>query len=565
MIPRPVWGEPEGTGTPLRPGSGSPAKPAGRLTRFRITAHDYGLRRPRFGALGAKPNLALRPSEAHTIPDIRTSYDPFALGGCPPKEALMRNLLEERFRRIAPKADFVSLRYLDEQDQSIFMRQNVLQPITTYRDIGAMITVFDRGGIGYAATADLTEDGLRRAADQALGWARKTAGICVTDFSKIKMPRPQAEWNSPVRIPWDSVSVQEKIEWLRLESERLKTDPRIVDWWAAISQIQCESMYFTSDGGAGVQKFSYVVPYLQVVASEGAEALVRTLGGRGCCRQGGLEVLDQVGFRTAAPQIASDALELLAAPNCPSGPMDVVIDPDQMILQIHESIGHPLELDRILGDERNYAGTSFVTPDMFGAYQYGSELLNICYDPSRPEQFASYGFDDDGLPAQREYIIRRGILERPLGGVISQARAGLPGVANSRASTWNRPPIDRMANLNLEPGTSTLEELISGVEKGIFVKTNCSWSIDDSRNKFQFGCEWGRLIENGKLTQVVKKPNYRGISATFWRSLDGVGNDSTFQILGTPNCGKGEPNQVIRVGHASPACRFRKVEVFGGV
>jgi predicted Zn-dependent protease len=477
----------------------------------------------------------------------------------------MQAVLQERFRRILPQADFVSLRYVDERAQTVLMRQGVLQPITLARDTGAMITVMDRGGLGYAATSDLTEDGLRRAAERAKGWAARSAGLCVTDFSKIEMPHPTAEWRSPVKVPWNSVSLEEKIDTLKRESERLKVDSRIVDWWVAISQVETETIYLTSNGGQGVQQFSFIIPYMLAAASEGSETQVRTLGGRGCCRQGGLEVLDQIGFRQVAPQIAGDALELLSAPNCPSGTMDLVIDPDQMILQIHESVGHPLELDRILGDERNYAGTSFVTMDMFGKYQYGSELLNIVYDPTRPEQFASFGIDDDGLPARKEYIIRRGILERPLGGTISQARTGLPGVANSRASTWSRPPIDRMANLNLEPGTSTMDELISSVEKGIYLKTNCSWSIDDSRNKFQFGCEWGRLIEKGKLTQVVKKPNYRGISATFWRNLAGVGNESTFQIMGTPNCGKGEPNQVIRVGHASPACRFRNVEVFGGV
>jgi predicted Zn-dependent protease len=235
-----------------------------------------------------------------------------------------------------------------------------------------------------------------------------------------------------------------------------------------------------------------------------------------------------------------------------------------MILQIHESIGHPLELDRILGDERNYAGRSFVTLDLFGSYRYGSDLLNVTFDPTRAGELASYAFDDEGQPATREYLIRDGILLRPLGGLASQARAGLPGVANARASSWNRPPIDRMANLNLEPGDASLEQMVSNVERGVYMKTNCSWSIDDSRNKFQFGCEWARLIEEGRLTRVVKNPNYRGVSASFWRNLAAVGDDASFEVLGTPYCGKGEPNQGITVGHASPACLFRAVDVFGG-
>ena len=234
------------------------------------------------------------------------------------------------------------------------------------------------------------------------------------------------------------------------------------------------------------------------------------------------------------------------------------------MLQIHESIGHPLELDRILGDERNFAGTSFVTLDMFGKYQYGSDLLNVTYDPTMHHQFASFAFDDDGAAAKKEFIIEHGMLKRPLGGTISQARAGMEGVANSRACAWNRAPIDRMANLNIEPGTASLDDMIASIDNGVIMRTNLSWSIDDSRNKFQFGCEMGHVIKNGKLGHIVKNPNYRGISATFWRSLAMVGGISTQEVMGTPFCGKGEPNQVIRVGHASPACKFAGIDVFGG-
>ncbi len=197
---------------------------------------------------------------------------------------------------------------------------------------------------------------------------------------------------------------------------------------------------------------------------------------------------------------------------------------------------------------------------MFGTYRYGSELLDVTFDPTLPEEFASYAFDDDGSPAKREHLIRKGVLERPLGALLSQRRAGLSGVSNSRADSWNRPPIDRMANLNLEPGDATFDELVRGIERGVLMATNSSWSIDDSRNKFQFGCEYGRLIEGGKLGAVVRNPNYRGVSASFWRSLKRVGDASTREVLGTPYCGKGEPAQIIRVGHAAPACVFADVD-----
>jgi len=468
------------------------------------------------------------------------------------------------FRAAAPAADFCSLRLVEARDEHLAVRRGVVQPPHVTYDCGAMVTVWDGGGVGYAATSDLSSSGLRRAAEQALAWARRTAGSHVLGASGWRPQVGDGEYASPVETPWASIALADKVGLLRGEAERLHTDARIVDWEAGLWHTALDTLLVTAGGGRVRQAFQFLVPTLSATANAGAETQTRTFGGHAYCRQGGLEILRAVGFFDAAPRLAGQALELLAAPNCPSGAMDLVIAPDQMILQIHESIGHPLELDRILGDERNYAGRSFVTLDMFGTYRYGSELLNVTFDPTRSEQLASYGFDDDGQPAHREDVIGAGILLRPLGSGSSQARAGLPGVANARATSWNRPPIDRMANLNLEPGQHTFDELVRGVERGVYVETNCSWSIDDSRNKFQFGCEWGRRIENGALREVVKNPNYRGVSATFWRNLRAVGNRDTLEVLGTPWCGKGEPNQVIRVGHASPACVFSDVDVFGG-
>ncbi|MBM4256555.1 MAG: TldD/PmbA family protein [Deltaproteobacteria bacterium] len=476
----------------------------------------------------------------------------------------MHERIVDHFRSIAPQVEFCSLRLVHARSEYLSVRQHVLQPVAASEDMGAMITVIDKGGIGYAATSDLTTTGLRRAAEHARSWAHANAGRCVVDFSKVPLPHPTGEYTSPVQKAWDTISLADKIDLLRAENTRLKTDERIVDWDASLWYTESDTVFATADNGLVQQQFRYLVPMLSATANAGAETQSRTFAGRGYCRQGGLEILDQSGFFTAAPRIAEEALQLLLAPNCPSGTMDVLLAPDQMILQIHESIGHPLELDRILGDERNYAGTSFVTPDMFGSYRYGSDHLNITFDPTRAEEFASYGFDDDGHPAQREYLIRDGILLRGLGGITSQTRTGLSGVANARAASWNRPPIDRMANLNLEPGTMPFADMVAAIENGIYMQTNCSWSIDDSRNKFQFGCEWGQRIENGKLTTVVKNPNYRGVSATFWRSLKAAGALDTVEVLGSPYCGKGEPNQVIRVGHASPPCLFTGVEVFGG-
>jgi predicted Zn-dependent protease len=476
-------------------------------------------------------------------------------------------LVRERFREALPAGlDFCSLRLSEEHSENLSVRRNIAQPVGESLDVGAMVTVISQGGLGYSATTDLSLSGIRAAIERARRWAERSAYAAIFDFRKVAMPAPVGTYHSRVDRPWSGSALPDRLGLLREVSESLPIDPRIVEWEASLMNLEVASTYLTSHGGEVFQTFSFMAPDISVVAADGPEVQRRTFGGlRSNCQQGGLEVLDRVGFAHAGPTLAREALELLSAPNCPSGRMDLLLDPDQMMLQIHESIGHPLELDRILGDERNYAGTSFVTMDMFGTYQYGSRLLNVTFDPTIAEQFASYGFDDEGRPAERAYIIREGMLERPLGATTSQARSGMPGVANARASSWNRPPIDRMANLNVEPGDSSFDALVAKVERGIYMRSNTSWSIDDSRNKFQFGCEYARLIENGELKGVVKNPNYRGISANFWRSLSGVGDRSTFAVLGTPFCGKGEPNQVVRVGHASPACLFSDVDVFGGV
>jgi predicted Zn-dependent protease len=477
----------------------------------------------------------------------------------------MYELIEENFAKACPpNIDFCSLRFVEECTDVLSIQRSVLEPMSQSVDSGAMITVHHEGGLGYAATPDITIGGLSLAVERALKWAKQSAGVSVIDTQSFDLGHARGNYSSPVERSWVDVPLKEKLDVLRQIDAVLPQDERIVDWNCSLMSIRVRSLYITNGGGRIEQAWEMLAPDMLAVANEGSTTQKRSFGSRGVSQQGGWEILERVQFVASADRIAKEAIALLEAPDCPSGMMDIILCADQMMLQIHESIGHPLELDRILGDERNYAGTSFVTLDMFGDYRYGSELLNVTFDPELPEEFASYLYDDHGTKAQRVHLIEKGILQRPLGGTISQSRANISGVANSRASSWNRPPIDRMANLNVEPGNKSLSELISSVKRGVLMRTNTSWSIDDSRNKFQFGCEFGEYIENGKVVGVVKNPNYRGVSESFWRSLKAVGDGSTFEVLGTPYCGKGEPNQVIRVGHASPACLFENVEVFGG-
>ncbi|WP_233860082.1 TldD/PmbA family protein [Paraburkholderia sp. HD33-4] len=477
-------------------------------------------------------------------------------------------MIEERWvqgaRTLRSSADFWSLRMVDEFVEDHVVRNDIAQPLCVMRERGAMLTAWAGAGAGYAATADLSAEGFQRALEIATARALACAPVSLIDHRRIARPVASGSYASP-NVDAPLLTRREWIGLLAHECASANLDARIVERVASMHVAHADQLYLTSDGVHIEQRFRYLMPGLSVAAHANGDTQVRTLAGdHGALGQGGLEILARHGFNGAGARVADEALQLLAAPNCPSGTRDLLLMPDQMMLQIHESIGHPLELDRILGDERNFAGWSFVKPEMFGSYQYGSPLLNVTFDPELREEAATYAFDDEGSSASKQYLIRNGVLERPLGGALTQQRAGLPGVANSRAANWNRPPIDRMANLNIEPGTETLAAMIANIENGILMTSNTSWSIDDHRNKFQFGCEYGRLIENGKLTQVVKQPNYRGISASFWRSLVAVGDASTREVYGTPYCGKGEPAQVIRVGHASPACVFSNVDVFGG-
>jgi predicted Zn-dependent protease len=479
--------------------------------------------------------------------------------------------LEQLARRAAPAADFWSARFVTQTSEQLTVRRDVPQAPSRDTDAGVMLTVMEAGALGYAATSDLSAAGLRAGFARALELAQACAGRSVYDYRELAMPSGRGSYRSPNQRPADTLALSQKYELLQEVCASCDLGDGIVDRTASLWTTHTEQLHVLPDGGRIEQVWDFLTPGITVVASASGDTQTRSSAGQynGFCQQGGLEVLDRSGFATDGPRVAREALELVRAPNCPSGEMDVILMPDQMMLQIHESIGHPLELDRILGDERNFAGTSFVTLDMFGNYRYGSELLNVSFAPDLETEFAAFAFDDDGAPAAREWIIRHGVLQRPLGGTVSQARAqrlrpGIGGVSTTRACSWNRPPIDRMSNLNVEPGNSSLADMVAGTENGILLRTNSSWSIDDSRNKFQFGCEYGQMIRAGKLAEVVKRPNYRGISSSFWRSLAMVGDASTFEVMGTPYCGKGEPNQVIRVGHAAPACKFAQVAVFGG-
>ena len=465
----------------------------------------------------------------------------------------------EALHHARQSAEWAGLRFSSEATALRAVRNDKPEKNESSLDAGAMCEVLVDGQFGYAATADVSGPGLQRAFDRAVATTRATSAHKAHRFSALQRPALQGSYQSPRSQPLDALSLAEISDCLRAASAAMQGSAQLVNRSARAITVRTELAYLTSSGADIRQCFEMVDIELSATAEHGVQSQTRSWSQTG---QFGAEVFERARWQQEAQRVAAEALELLHADNCPSGCMDLILLPDQMMLQIHESIGHPLELDRILGDERNYAGWSFVKPTDFGHLQYGSALMSVSFDPGLAHELAGYAFDDGGNPARRELLIENGVLRRGLGSLESQQRSGLPGVANFRSASWNRAPIDRMANINLEPGQSTLDVLIAQVESGVLMATNRSWSIDDYRNKFQFGCERGQLIRDGKLGAVVRNPNYRGVTVEFWNQLAGVGREQ--QAFGTLSCGKGEPNQVIRVGHASPPCLFRGVQVFGG-
>lgn len=471
--------------------------------------------------------------------------------------------LKEILSQLVVKADYISLREVKSKTISLSVRNEIFEGLSTSNDHGVMVEVMMNGQLAYSATNSVTLEDIRACVLNARETALMASPYALARFSESERPVTVGEYSSPAQIGLEGFDPKKATDLLMSLSSTMKISDLIINRSSYQYITEMHSHFVASNGSDVRQKILRTMTGVSAVAASEKGTQKRTFGDDQSS-QFGLEKVNAEHLIKHAQRVANEALELLEAEECPTDVMDLILAPDQLFLQIHESIGHPLELDRILGDERNYAGWSFVKPEHFGTLQYGSPLMNVTFDPTVHGENASYFCDDTGNKATREYLIKDGLLLRGLGSLESQKRLNLPGVASQRSTSWNRAPIDRMANVNLEPGTSTLEDMIKSVKKGIFMQSNRSWSIDDYRNKFQFGCEYARLIEDGKLTKVVKNPNYRGITAPFWNQLKMVGDKSTYQVGGLSNCGKGEPNQVIFVGHASPVCLFTNIEVFGG-
>lgn len=462
-----------------------------------------------------------------------------------------------------PSLRYADIRYTATHQQDVRVRNGEVDHLASTVDRAIGVRVLVGNGWGFAATSDTSEPSLRRTARRALEVAAASNIASTVEVVLSEIEPHVARWASSYEIdPW-SVPLDRKIDHLLRATEPMRGDPRVHQVSGDISSYRQEKVFASTVGSYIEQSTTEMGGGIEAVAIAGDEFQRRTYPNPfgGDFQASGWEFIEQLDLARRALQIRDEAIALLTAPKAPAGRFDLIVGSSQLALQVHESCGHPTELDRALGLEISLAGGSFLQPDMLGSFRYGSDLVNIVADATVPCSIGSFGFDDDGVPAQRFHLIREGMFVDYLTGRDTAPILGRRSNGTVRAESAARIPIIRMTNINLEPGTTPLADMIADTRRGIFVDTNKSWSIDDLRLNFQFGCEVAWEIENGRLGRLLRNPLYTGSTPQFWRSCDAVGDAASWQIWGLPNCGKGDPMQTMRVAHGAPAARFRNVEM----
>jgi len=458
---------------------------------------------------------------------------------------------------------YADARWVERSRESITVVDGAIEAVEIVDEEGVGVRVRVDGAWAFAATQELTRDGLEEALRRALALAQAEPRGPAAPLAAVAPAR--GSWRGPCAIDPFGVSLEEKLELLLAADEAMAGDPRIVRRRASCVAERTVKTFASTEGAACEQAAVECGGGIVAVAVADGELQVRShpSAHAGDVAQAGWEHVLALDLPGNGGRVADQAVALLAAPPCPAGPTTVVIDSEQVALQLHESIGHALELDRMLGYEAAYAGTSWVRPTDLGALRYGSDGLNVTADATLPGALGTYGWDDEGVPAQRTPLIEGG---RLVGALSSRETAGAVGLEASsgtmRADGFARQPLVRMPNVSLEPGDGgTLADLVAGVDEGLYLETNRSWSIDDRRLQFQFTTELARAIRGGELRGLSRNPVYAGITPRFWASLDAVGSAGERRLHGLTNCGKGEPGQLAGVSHGTVPARFLDVDV----
>jgi TldD protein len=475
----------------------------------------------------------------------------------------MQRIIEEAL--IAAKkfgASYADVRVIDRAEEEISTKNGSVDGIKSSSSKGFGIRVIADGAWGFSSSFVLTDEEILRVAEEAVDIAKASAKAKIEDVTLSKIEIYQDRVEEQVKIDPFSVPITKKISIL-LNADKLMNLQGII--------LRRGGMYFSkewktfaSSEGAYLELERVISNAgISAIATDGKDVQTRSYPSSfgGDYQRQGFEFNEEVKLLENAWRIANEAIQLLSAKPCPSGKMDIILESSQLALQIHESCGHPTELDRVLGEEASFAGTSFLTPDKLGKFKYGSDIVNIVADATAPFAIGGFAYDDEGIKAKKIYLVKNGEFVGYLNSRETSKKLGLEPMGAMRAESWNRAPIIRMTSINLEPGDKPFEELVSGIDNGVLMATNKSWSIDQKRLNFQFGTEIGWEIRNGKLQDMVKNPTYSGITYEFWRNCDGIGNNDYYHIWGLPNCGKGEPMQVMQVSHGASYGRFRNVQV----
>jgi TldD protein len=460
-------------------------------------------------------------------------------------------------------ADFADARAGTDLTESITVRNQEMEGIDRTESTGLGIRVLAGGRWGFAATARMQEDEITRAAEIAVGIAKAASRLPGEPVALAPVEPVVASWRSPMKDDPFTVPLEEKVALLMEATRRVQSVDGVTFAEGGLDLFRRSTWFASSDGAAIDQVTTQSGGGIEAVAVGDGDMQRRSYPNsfRGHVIAAGWEHIRTLGLIEEAERTGREAVELLHAPECPGEVTTLVLDSGQMELQIHESIGHPIELDRVLGMEEAYAGSSWLKPDDRGKVRYASPLVSITADASLPGGLGSFGYDDEGAPAQRTPVIVDGMFENFLTNRETAPVVGQASNATARSDGWANLPLIRMTNISIEPREGSLADILADTKDGLFMATNQSWSIDDHRINFQFGCEIAWRIEHGKLTQVYKNPNYTGITPEFWGSCDAVGGSESWTLWGTPNCGKGQPAQTARVGHGAAPARFRNVQV----
>jgi TldD protein len=460
-------------------------------------------------------------------------------------------------------ASYADIRIVRRESQGIAVKNGVVEALSTSENQGFGVRVVVDGAWGFASSAYLESAEVDRVTALAVQIARASA-LVKTQEANLGPPAVHvATYRTPVEMDPFEVSLEKKISLLLAADEAMRQAEGVKVARSNMAFIREHKTFASSEGSFIEQEIIESGAGLEATAVGEDDVQKRSYPNSFGRHQGtaGYELIEAMDLAGNAGRIGEEAVALLTAPQCPSGTTTIILGPTQLALQVHESCGHPIELDRVFGTEASYAGTSFLTTEKLGNFRYGSEIVNITADATVPGGLGTFGYDDEGVPAQRAPIVREGIFVGYLTSRETAAMLGQQSNGAMRADGWNRIPLIRMTNVNLEPGKWDLDDLITDTDDGIYMEMNKSWSIDDKRLNFQFGTEIAYQIRKGKLGQMYKNATYTGITPQFWAGCDAICSEKHWNVWGTPNCGKGQPSQTARVGHGTAPARFRNVRV----